>query len=243
MTPNPARPPCRSPGVPLDPNPVVAGAGPPVPTPQGAPRSPQLLRLVRGSQLPRGGSSGRGESQYTPSTSQYAPSIASTPPSTSQYTFKHNPVLPMLFPVLPLLLPVPPSTSQCPPVAPQSPPQCSQYAPSTSLCFPGRPSISQWSPVPSGTGLRASPSTLPVLHSSFKAIPVLPVFSSLHPSTSSNSSQCSQYPPRTSQYVPVLSNPFMGSFLYLTPPSAPPSIPLRTSQCPQYPSQCLPASP
>ena len=51
-------PPPRSPGVPLHPHPLVAGAGPPVPPPKGPPRSSQLFHLVWGPQLPCRGPSG-----------------------------------------------------------------------------------------------------------------------------------------------------------------------------------------
>uniref|UniRef100_A0A8C3CQL9 Uncharacterized protein n=1 Tax=Cairina moschata TaxID=8855 RepID=A0A8C3CQL9_CAIMO len=178
--------------------------------------------------------------EVSPSTlpvcSQYDSSTASTPPSTSQYTFKHNPVLP----VLSLPLPVPPSTSQCLPAPPSIPSITTPVLPVCSQHFSVLPRTSQYLPVPFGTGLRASPSTIPVLHNSFKAIPVFPVLFSLHPSTSSNSSQCSQYPPITSQYVPVLSNPSMGSFLYLTPALCNPQYPFEDILEPPVPLPVFP---
>lgn len=79
-------PPARSPGVTLDPDPVVAGTGPSVPAPQGPPGPTQFLRVVWGSQLPRGRSCGRGEprapcepSQCPSQCSQYPPRPSSFP--------------------------------------------------------------------------------------------------------------------------------------------------------------------
>lgn len=79
VTPRCVVPPPRSPGVPLDPHPVVAGAGPPDSPSQGPPSPPQLLRVVWGPQLPCGGPCGRGE----PSAPSSASQCSQLPPLTS----------------------------------------------------------------------------------------------------------------------------------------------------------------